>query len=125
MKIEHIALNVKEPQAMAQWYVENMGMKIVRADSNAPYITFLADEADGCMIELYANAEAEYLEYGRLHRATIHIAFTVTDIQQQQAQLLAAGATPEGEIRTTPKGDQLAFVRDPWGNTIQLVKRVG
>jgi catechol 2,3-dioxygenase-like lactoylglutathione lyase family enzyme len=125
MKIEHIALNVKEPQAMAQWYVQHMGLKIVRADDTPPYITFMVDEEGGCMIELYANAEAAYLEYGRLHCATIHIAFTVTDMQQQHDQLIIAGATADGEIRTTPKGDQLAFVRDPWGQTIQLVKRVG
>jgi glyoxylase I family protein len=125
MKIEHIALNVKEPQAMAQWYVQHMGMKIVRADDAPPYITFMVAEEGGCMIELYANAEAAYLEYGRFHRATIHIAFTVTNMQQQHDQLIIAGATADGEIRTTPKGDQLAFVRDPWGHTIQLVKRVG
>jgi len=125
MKIEHVALNVPEPQAMAQWYVQNMGMKVVRADDNPPYITFLVDEAGGCMIELYANPTAEYLDYGQLNRSTFHIAFTVADVQRLRAQLIAAGATADGQIRVTPKGDQLAFVRDPWGNTIQLVKRAG
>jgi hypothetical protein len=37
--------------------------------------------------------------------------------------LLDAGATPAGEIVTTPTGDVMTFVRDPWGLTVQLVKR--
>jgi hypothetical protein len=27
------------------------------------------------------------------------------------------------EIVTTPAGDQLVFLRDPWGVTVQLAKR--
>jgi hypothetical protein len=38
-------------------------------------------------------------------------------------RLIAAGATAEGEINTTGRGDQLAFLRDPWNIVIQLVKR--
>jgi glyoxylase I family protein len=30
MKIEHFAINVADPIAMADWYVSNMGMTIVR-----------------------------------------------------------------------------------------------
>jgi catechol 2,3-dioxygenase-like lactoylglutathione lyase family enzyme len=36
MKIEHFAINVKDPQAMAQWYVANLGMTIVRASDEPP-----------------------------------------------------------------------------------------
>ena len=37
--------------------------------------------------------------------------------------MIAAGATPAGEVTTSPVGDQLAMLRDPWGLAIQLVKR--
>ena len=123
MKIEHFALNVKDPQAMAQWYVTNLGMSIVRGDSEPPYITFLAPAGGGSMIELYANPRGEFLDYGRFHPLTFHIAFAVADITQDRQRLLQAGASADGDISTTAKGDQLAMVRDPWGNAIQLVQR--
>ena len=123
MKIEHFALNVKDPRAVAKWYVENLGMRIARSSDEAPYITFLAPAGGGSMIELYANPVGEFLDYGGLHALTFHIAFTTDDMADDHARLLAAGATADGEITVSPKGDQLAIVRDPWGNAIQLVKR--
>jgi uncharacterized glyoxalase superfamily protein PhnB len=54
----------------------------------------------------------------------LHLAFASDDdMQAQRARLLAAGATPAGDISTTPAGDQLAMLRDPWGFAIQLAKR--
>lgn len=123
MRIEHVALNVREPRAMAQWYVANLDMRIVRSGEEPPYITFLAAADGGAMIELYANPEGEFLAYGGLHALAFHIALAVPDVGAVRERLLGAGATADGEIRTTVKGDQLAIVRDPWGLAIQLVKR--
>lgn len=66
MKIEHVAWQVPDPVALADWYVEHLGMR---------------------------------------------------------ARLIAAGATPAGEIVVTPAGDELAMLRDPWGIPLQLVRR--
>jgi hypothetical protein len=98
-------------------------MTIVRASDEPPYITFLAPADGGSMIELYANPRGEFLDYGRFHSLTFHIAFTAADIENDRQRLLLAGATADGDITTTAKGDQLAIVRDPWGNAIQLVQR--
>ena len=38
-------------------------------------------------------------------------------------RLIAAGATAEGDVATTPAGDKLAFLRDPWNVVVQLVQR--
>jgi len=43
--------------------------------------------------------------------------------QYPARSLLQAGATTEGEVTTTPFGDDLAMLRDPWGFAVQLVKR--
>jgi hypothetical protein len=51
------------------------------------------------------------------------VAFAVADIDGERQRLLQVGATADGDISTTAKGDQLAIVRDPWGNAVQLVQR--
>ena len=57
MKLEHIAINVPEPAAFAQWLVDNLGMRIILAKDESPYMHFVADEA-GSMLELYSNPAA-------------------------------------------------------------------
>ena len=123
MKIEHIAINVSEPGAFANWYVENLGLRIVRADPGPTQVRFLADDDDETIIEVYNNPLGEIISYQEKHPMTLHIAFSVTDLQAARQALVSAGGTQFGEITTSPTGDQLAIVRDPWGIAIQLVKR--
>src|SRR5437867_1342254 len=123
MKIEHVAMNVKDPPAVAKWYVENLGMRIVRAGGAPTFTTFLAGEGDHVMVELYYNAAAPVPDYPSQDPQILHMAFASTDMQADRARLIAAGATPAGEIGTTPAGDQLAMLRDPWGFAIQLARR--
>ena len=122
MKLEHVALNVPDPQAAAEWYAEHLGMRIVKSFDQPPYIHFLADE-DGSMVELYANPAGEIPGYAEMSPYTLHIAFAVEDMAASHERLLSAGAESIGPIETTPAGDLLAFLRDPWGVTLQLVRR--
>ncbi|GAB4418309.1 MAG: hypothetical protein Fur0044_14270 [Anaerolineae bacterium] len=124
MQIEHVAFNVPDAVKAAGWYVEHLGMQIVRSSSESPYIHFLADSAGQTVLELYSNPIAAIPNYTSIQAFTLHIAFVVDDIEATRARLMAAGATAEGETTTAPNGDQLAFVRDPWGLTLQLAKRV-
>ena len=123
MKIEHIAFNVPEPVKAAQWYVEHLGMRIVRSIDEPPYIHFLADSAGQGVLELYCDPRAAVPDYGAMKPFMLHIALMVEDIDETRARLVLAGAKADGETMTTPAGDQLAFVRDPWGVTLQLVRR--
>ena len=88
----------------------------------SPFIHFLADDR-GAMIEIYHNPVGAVLDYKPMHPVTLHIAFTVVDIEGERARLIAAGAAPAGEIATTVDGDQIVFLKDPWNFTVQLVKR--
>lgn len=36
---------------------------------------------------------------------------------------MAVGAESAGDVKTTPDGDVMGFVKDPWGVTVQLVQR--
>jgi len=38
-------------------------------------------------------------------------------------RLLAAGARSAGEVVVTPAGDEMTFLRDPWGVALQLERR--
>lgn len=123
MRLEHIAINVADPQQMAAWYVEQLGMKIVRSEAVSPFAHFLVDSSGQSVIEIYNNPGAAVPEYSQVHPLQLHFAFNVDDMEATRARLIAAGATAFDEIKTTPAGDQLAFLRDPWNVTIQLVKR--
>ena len=123
MRLEHVAFNVKVVNALTSWYVSNLDMTVVRAFDDPPYIHFLADESGHSLIEVYSNGEAEYPEYGAYHPATFHLAFAVDDIASVSERLVAAGAAMDGGIDINVVGDRLAFLRDPWGHTIQLVQR--
>lgn len=122
MKLEHVALNVPDPQATAAWYRDQLGLRIAKAEGEPQFIHFLADE-QGSMLEFYRNPAAEVPSYWDIDPFTLHLAFATDDIDQARAQLTEAGGRAEGEIATNPAGDKLAFVRDPWGVAIQLVMR--
>lgn len=123
MKLEHVAFNVSEPVKMAQWYVDHLGMRILRSEHAAPFAHFLADASGSTVIEIYHNTAAAVPDYAALSPYILHIAFVVDDVAAIRDQLLAAGATEASEITTNAAGDQLLFMRDPWGITLQFVKR--
>jgi glyoxylase I family protein len=123
MNIEHVAFNVADPVRMAEWYTRHLGMRIVRSVSAPPHTHFLADEAGRVVVEFYHQTVAAVPDYFALDPLVLHLAFTTPDMESTRARLLAAGATGVGDVGTTPAGDELAMLRDPWGVSIQLVKR--
>ena len=123
MKIEHIALNVPDPAAIADWYVANLGMQVVRQSGAPTYTTFLADSDGDTVLELYRFDEATLPDYAEQDPMVLHLAFSSTNAVEQARQLAAAGAQLQGEPRATDGGDTLIFLRDPWGIALQLVER--
>jgi glyoxylase I family protein len=122
MKLEHVAINVPDPAALARWWGEHLGMRTVLASDTSPFMHFIADEA-GSMLELYNNPAAPVPDYANVHHINLHIAFATSDIHADRQRMLDAGATAIGEVTTTPAGDQLAFLRDPWQVPFQFVQR--
>ena len=122
VKLEHVAFNVPEPAAMAAWYVEHLGLKLVLAAEQAPYMHFLSDDA-GSLIELYNNPKGPIFDYEEVNPYSLHLAFSTSDMDGDIARLVAAGARQWAEIELTPRGDRLVFLRDPWEVTVQLVQR--
>ena len=122
MKLEHFALNVEEPLTMAQWYVDNLGLKIVKQSTTAPYMTFLADDSGRIMIEIYTNPTDEVPPYRQMNPLLVHLAFVSENPGTDKDRLLAAGATLESDQKLED-GSHLIMLRDPWGLALQLCKR--
>lgn len=122
MKLEHIALNHHDPAAVAAWYVEHLGLHIVRVGDNAPYAHFLGDDSGQVLLELYAH-DVAVPEYASLHVLSIHLAFLSENVTADTLRLTKAGASMVEPAKTTPRGDTFSMLRDPWGVPIQLVQR--
>ena len=122
MKLEHFALNVENPLAMANWYVEQLGLSIVKRNDKAPFMTFLADDSGRIMIEIYKNPADEVPPYREMNPLLVHLAFVSEDPEKDKNRLQKAGATLVTDDQLED-GSHLIMMRDPWGLSIQLCKR--
>ncbi|GEO07344.1 hypothetical protein AAE02nite_50080 [Adhaeribacter aerolatus] len=122
MKLEHFALNVENPLAMAAWYVDNLGLRIVRQNPEAPFTTFLADDSGRIMVEIYLNPPDEVPPYRTMNPLLVHLAFVSENPDVDKDRLVKAGATLVSDQHLTD-GSHLVMLRDPWGLAVQLCKR--
>jgi len=123
MRIEHIALNVKDPIGMAQWYCENLGTRVIREGPPPGNARYVVDSTGNTVLELYTNPPEAVPDYASMDPMVLHIAFCADDVEGTRERLLAAGATAVGEVTQGETGDVLAMLRDPWGLAIQLANR--
>lgn len=119
-RFEHIALNVPDMEAIADWYCAHMAMIKVRHDPGRKL--FLADHTKVVVLELYSNPNKPRIDLAATTSAEMHIAFVVDDIRAALDELVAAGATVEAPPADNA-GDTLAMLRDPFGLALQLVER--
>jgi len=122
MKLEHVALLVADPVAVADWYERNLGMRVVREGDPPGNARFLADEAGASVLEIYAGT-LPLPHYASMDPGLLHVAFAAEDVEATRARLIAAGATAAGDVVVTPGGDRFAMLRDPWGLALQLAHR--
>jgi catechol-2,3-dioxygenase len=122
MKLEHFALNVENPIAMANWYVENFDLKIIRQQTAPPFTHFLADDSGRIMIEIYTNPSDKVPPYRNMDPLLLHIAFVSDSPENDKNRLLAHGASFDSDVHSED-GSYLVMMRDPWGLSIQLCKR--
>jgi catechol 2,3-dioxygenase-like lactoylglutathione lyase family enzyme len=121
MKLEHVALNVADPVAVAAWYCTYLGMEIVR-HIPAPAQTHFLHDGSGSIIEIYRNPPDQVPPYATMDPLIVHLAFSSDDAARDQARLLAAGATYVTEV-LPPDGSRLVMLRDPWGLALQICQR--
>ena len=119
MYIEHPGIAAKDPQALAQWYIDTLGMKLLR---QAGPTTFFIGFDKGACIEIYAaKSDAEPIANNYVQGMT-HIAFYAEDFEATRQMLLSKGVKPAAEpvLRDDLK---LALMRDPEGNLFHITCR--
>jgi catechol 2,3-dioxygenase-like lactoylglutathione lyase family enzyme len=124
MKFEHIGRNVPDACAMGRWYVEHLGMRIVRSQPHSPYIHFLADDEGRVCLEIYTNEKAVIPDYSKMDPLTLGLTFAVEGPAAAAARLKSAGATVLAE-EVGADGAVVVLMRDPWGVPLQLRGRAG
>ena len=123
MKIEHFALQVAEPVAMADWYVKQLGFFVAREGGEPSHARFLADSSGSVMLEIYRNPAVGVPDYKNVDPLFMHVAYISDNPAADRDRLVQAGAAIVDDLTTTPAGDVIVMVRDPWSVPIQLVKR--
>ena len=94
---------------------------MARSGGAPAFVRFLA--AGPVLIEVYQGSIAPTPDYFSRHPAQFHLAFVSEALEADRNRLVKAGATIAEDCFTTPAGDELVMLRDPWGIGLQLVKR--
>lgn len=124
LTIEHIGIAVRKPQEIAKWYERVLGFEAVFKDgTDDKGVAFIRDAAGKCVLEIMTAPGLDSLCDRQNDPTQLHIAFLSSDPDADAARLVKEGATPVGAPIHTPAGDTLLLLKDPWGNTLQLVKR--
>ena len=123
-EIEHIGISVEKPIEMANWYHEVLGFDIkFSAEDEEKAVAFLTDGSDRVMLELGKVPDVLPLTKGISHHLQLHIALKSDDPDKEAEFLVSKGATFIEKCPIKIPGENLIVLSDPWGNTIQLVRR--
>ncbi len=125
MKFEHLALNVKDPLNLVKWYCENLGFSVVKGMDAPPFAHFIVDSSKHILLEIFYLDDKEVIDFSGVDPASVHLGFSVEDIEEEYKKLISAGAMAVSEITLTNSGDKIVMLRDPWGTPVQLLKRKG
>lgn len=121
MKLEHIAFNVADPVAVAEWYCTQCGFRVVHHVPQPAQTHFLADSGSS-VIEIYCNPPDQVPDYRAQDPLIFHLALASEDPAADAQRLCAAGAEVVDDLRLAD-GSHLIMLRDPWGLALQLCKR--
>jgi uncharacterized glyoxalase superfamily protein PhnB len=103
--------------------VKHLGFTIARSGGEPSHARFMADSTRAVMLEIYRNPAASVPDYQKADPLLMHVAYSSDNPAADRDRLVQAGAVVADDLMTTPSGDVIVMLRDPWGVPIQLVKR--
>lgn len=114
--IEHTAIASPNPETLAQWYVETLGLRIVhRYDGNV-----FVKAPDGTMLEIIPSV-GDPVKTEMKTPGIRHLAIAVDDFESAMKDLQAKGVKM-GNLVSVGE-NRLAFFNDPEGNILHLIYR--
>jgi catechol 2,3-dioxygenase-like lactoylglutathione lyase family enzyme len=129
-RLDHVGLNVRDLDAMADWYVASFGYRVqLRLDLTGLGLRFvmLVDD-DGRRFELLTRGSGTpgLRAQDAIEAAATwgfgHVAFHVADLAGTYDRLLATGASGVACPAPSPEpGLWFAWVHDPEGNLVELI----
>jgi len=120
--IEHIGIAAEDTTALADWYCETLGFRIVSSSDDTPPSYFVA-APDDMMLEIISANESARTAHEPRDAGIRHIAISVNDFEGTVAELKRKGVTFTGEVIDLPGGGNVVFFTDPERNLLHLVNR--
>lgn len=91
--IEHLALDVADPDATVAWWCENLGFTVTARKNDAAHTIFVVDASGRMAIEFYrAQTQPCAPDYASMDPLTFHIGFSSKDVDADIERLTKAGA---------------------------------
>jgi catechol 2,3-dioxygenase-like lactoylglutathione lyase family enzyme len=117
--IEHIGYAANDPAALAKWYVDTLGFKIIFISASEPKVYFVQD-ANGMAIEILPPGKDGVVTEGFSN----HLALWTEDFDAEKKELESKGVVFESEVSNEYfGGTKFAFFTDPEGHRIQIITR--
>ena len=121
MKYLHTMLRIKDVEASMKFFVEALGLKLIRridVEEGRFSLIFLAAEGDeSSQIELTYNWDGD--ELGNGSRNFGHLAYEVEDIYKTCETLVEQGV----QINRPPRDGRMAFVKSPDNISVEILQK--
>ena len=120
--VEHIAIAASDPAALADWYCDTLGFRLVVASESSK--TYFVGLPTGGMVEIIAVAPTAQGASATHTVGFHHLALSVENFAHTAQTLQARGIHFTGPAyRSEDGGTQFDFFSDPEGNRLQVVQR--
>ncbi|MFN3653139.1 MAG: VOC family protein [Armatimonadota bacterium] len=124
--VDHVAIAARDPRALAQWYCEVLGMRVLFDNEKDPPTCLVGGDMGG-VLEIMPDNGAERTVHHPYDPGFRHVALRVRDFDAAYAALQEHHQAERvlGLMPPAPAagGGQIAFFHDPEGNLVQIVSR--
>lgn len=120
--LEHVGLCAQNPERLVDWYTSVLKCQVVHAVKERS--TYFLRFPGGGMVEVYPATD-QTVPVGNLHSGLRHLAIRVDDFERDCEYVIEHGAALIPEMTVRNDEMKLAFFRDPEGNLLHFVQRLG
>lgn len=123
-RLHHIHLRGNDPRRTAQWYIDNLGARLVDESKQPGGVSMVRIDLDGTRISISSPASGQTLPAGSadLHLGLEHFGLEVDDLSAALQRLQQAGAEVLEPVREVASGAKIAFIRAPDNVRIEMLQ---